>query len=744
MQPLRDFPKTFGLQELAKGYFPHEFNKPENQNYVGKYPDKQYYGYNNMTKKSKEEFDKWYDTVIDKQFDFKKEMYKYCKSDVDILRRGCLKLRELFMQISGVDPFRYITIASVCQALYRKEFLTQDTIGIIDELPTDNYSIKAIKWLKYIAINENINIRHACNGGEQSLLINNKASKIKVDGFCAETKTVYQFHGCYYHGCPKCYNDLTKNKRSGFYMYQLYENTERINKAIKDAGYNLQVIWEHEFDNNKQMRSTSVNEYDLVEPMNIRNSFYGERCEPIKLMHNFINQKGRYIDVVSLYPTVMYYDKYPVGHPVKIMKPKEYDYSWFGFIYCKVIPPKGLYQPVLPYKQKTKQSHKLLFGLCRACMDYIDLKCTHYKNTKCSPECKISNCKDCKSSRQHSKLNCNVCYNIRNGECFHSDEERAITGVWCTNEFEKALKKGYKIKYIYEVQHFENTSTDLWKGYIRKFLKIKLETSDFECTEEEYRNNARKLGIELEKLEFNPGLRFIAKICLNSLWGKFGQVPKHRQNKYINTEVDFYKTILDDKIESLSLSFLNDQTVYASYETKDQFVRNSYNTNIYVACFTTAWARLRLYDMIDRLGQNVCYMDTDSIVYIEDETNKYIFEQYIGDSLGEWTDELNGKYIEFWACAQSKDYGYITNDGNYKGKVKGFRVTAESEEKMNHLARINLIKQGLTVDIKYNQFTIKNNQIFTKELIKQWGFQFNKRRIVRVSDDNIYTLPYGY
>ena len=136
-------------------------------------------------------------------------------------------------------------------------------------------------------------------------------------------------------------------------------------------------------------------------------------------------------------------------------------------------------------------------------------------------------------------------------------------------------------------------------------------------------------------------------------------------------------------------------------------------------------------------------MDTDSIVYCEDETNKYIFEQYIGDSLGEWTDELSGKYIEFWACAQSKDYGYITNDGNYKGKVKGFRVTAETEEKMNHEARVDLIRKGLTVDIKYNQFTIKNSQIFTKELIKQWGFQLDKRRIVRISDDDIYTLPYG-
>jgi len=49
--PLRDFPKTFGLTETAKGYFPHKFNIDENQNYIGLYPDKQFYGYDEMKKK---------------------------------------------------------------------------------------------------------------------------------------------------------------------------------------------------------------------------------------------------------------------------------------------------------------------------------------------------------------------------------------------------------------------------------------------------------------------------------------------------------------------------------------------------------------------------------------------------------------------------------------------------------------------------------------------------------------------
>jgi hypothetical protein len=41
---LTKMPKTFSLSELKKGYFPHFFNTPENQNYLGPYPDINQYG----------------------------------------------------------------------------------------------------------------------------------------------------------------------------------------------------------------------------------------------------------------------------------------------------------------------------------------------------------------------------------------------------------------------------------------------------------------------------------------------------------------------------------------------------------------------------------------------------------------------------------------------------------------------------------------------------------------------------
>lgn len=88
--------------------------------------------------------------------------------------------------------------------------------------------------------------------------------------------------------------------------------------------------------------------------------------------------------------------------------------------------------------------------------------------------------------------------------------------------------QGYKILNIHEVWHFDETNDDLFKGYIHKFMKIKLESSkqDFRTKEQEdeFKNKIKdSLNIHIDKFEYNAGYRAISKLCLNSLWGKFGQ-----------------------------------------------------------------------------------------------------------------------------------------------------------------------------------------------------------------------------
>ena len=61
---LETFPKTFGLKELKKGYFPHIFNTRGNQNYVGAIPAKYYYDPDHMKPSKREAFLKWYDECV--------------------------------------------------------------------------------------------------------------------------------------------------------------------------------------------------------------------------------------------------------------------------------------------------------------------------------------------------------------------------------------------------------------------------------------------------------------------------------------------------------------------------------------------------------------------------------------------------------------------------------------------------------------------------------------------------------
>ena len=66
--PLKSFPKTFGMNELKKGYFPHYFNKECNKNFVGWKSSKKHYGYNQMKPDQRTKFLKWYDDRVSENY----------------------------------------------------------------------------------------------------------------------------------------------------------------------------------------------------------------------------------------------------------------------------------------------------------------------------------------------------------------------------------------------------------------------------------------------------------------------------------------------------------------------------------------------------------------------------------------------------------------------------------------------------------------------------------------------------
>lgn len=150
-----------------------------------------------------------------------------------------------------------------------------------------------------------------------------------------------------------------------------------------------------------------VNNMTWVSPLDPREAFYVGRTGMAKC-HYEAEEKEKlfYEDFTSLYPTINKYGTYPVGHPqiiVNVASQNIQDY--FGIALVDVISPEKLLHPVLP----VKLNRKLMFPLCKKSVE-DQLERQWYERTNLCP---------------------------------HSDEQRTMTGTWCTPELQKTVEKGY-------------------------------------------------------------------------------------------------------------------------------------------------------------------------------------------------------------------------------------------------------------------------------------------------------------
>jgi len=89
------------------------------------------------------------------------------------------------------------------------------------------------------------------------------------------------------------------------------------------------------------------------------------------------NETIEYVDVMSFYPYICKYFKFPVDHSIihvgDACKDVEACVRMEGLIKCSIFPPDKLYHLVLPYRC----INKLMFCLCRTCVDTSSAECTH-------------------------------------------------------------------------------------------------------------------------------------------------------------------------------------------------------------------------------------------------------------------------------------------------------------------------------------------------------------------------------
>ena len=77
-----------------------------------------------------------------------------------------------------------------------------------------------------------------------------------VDGYCPKTKVEFQYHGCHWHGCPKCFPTNREKMVGEKSREEHYQATLARTQQLKDAGYQVYEIWSCQIDQeeNKKMK----------------------------------------------------------------------------------------------------------------------------------------------------------------------------------------------------------------------------------------------------------------------------------------------------------------------------------------------------------------------------------------------------------------------------------------------------------------------------------------------------------
>ena len=381
-------------------------------------------------------------------------------------------------------------------------------------------------------------------------------------------------------------------------------------------------------------------EYDFV-----REGFYGGRTDARQVYRKWedvlsdgeVVGGAAYVDVVSLYPTVQRYDRLPSGAP------------WWGI----------------------SSGNEAIAG-ADACAEW--LRELDSNDRVAMVECAV----ECPRDLYHPVL-----LTRRDGRLMATlDVER---GVWPSNELLVALEQGYTVTAITRALCSE-TSVDLFAGYVDSYIALKQRHAP-------------------SGADPNVGMYLLAKMMLNSLWGKFGQRDQSSESRFYSGErgaESWYRTVglfHQGALSALDVHELNADYLFCTSEKADGENLHLRTTDLLLAAFVTARARMRLYAELARLGDRVLYHDTDSVIY---EVVPGAYSVPIGNRLGSWSDETAlpsgpDPIVEFVGLGP-KTYAYRTLSGatcvKSKGFSTGFTLSQYRSLAQGFLARLALERAG--------------------------------------------------
>lgn len=217
-----------------------------------------------------------------------------------------------------------------------------------------------------------------------------------------------------------------------------------------------------------------------------------------------------------------------------------------------------------------------------------------------------------------------------------------ILEAWYTfPEIKKAVSIGYKILEVKEIALFERMPSP-FVAYVDEMMKLKVK----------------------------PDTKQAAKLLMNGLSGKFGQLKPKGEAWREATEEEIQNN--DERIHVLDIGVESQGWIYDPEDDEPEgFAYTSYPL---LVAYITAWGRIQEYEAMEAIGfEHVHYMDTDSIIGDREFIQKAIKEGKIPldkKKLGAFDLEHEDVTVEIKGL---KNYRIYENN-EYKYKMKGIPV----------------------------------------------------------------------
>lgn len=484
----------------------------------------------------------------------------------------------------------------------------------------------------------------------------------------------------------------------------------------------------------------------------------GGRTDVRKVLHILSDEdiaagkEIRYVDITSEYPYVQFKEDYPVGYPTiyiydeehypacnKHRNPEPEDMFRIGCP-CRVVERKHfnckMTQIIEIENQPTKE--EILQD-----EDFFGIVCVSM-----TPPTNLF-------------IPVLVTYDDINQKCMADLlPKNAVTIT--TVEFKACLEAGYRLDRVHRFDKYAKRR-GLWNEFIKPLYIDKMSNSDNQPDDLEKERLILEYGNQFDMAQEltdsfdkgwrkNKGLKLIAKISLNSLWGKLCQRANLPQTIHLEADdsegqAELLGQLYSGQIKLKSIYGVNGSTVYEHTATS-KCNPNLHNGYLPAGLFVPAYGRMMLYDQMKHLGKRVLYHDTDSIIYIHDPQED--FNIATSDIWGGWTEEDESKFgITAFVSIAPKSYAIKMRDGSTKLKFKGVCLKESHRKYMNFDVLVDMINAGindisLPVDLPQRGFPFNKakQMTFTRETLKRVEFKPCQLKGNLMKDYYVYPLGY--